>query len=337
MKQLQHYLALINQIVMDHLQHDMFPEGDAVRFQTSIDRLQIRASEFEGLTFEDIRVGLQDLVLPTAESKEIGLTFRLDNLVLHFASIFWTTAAAILRKSIITKAGHILDSISVEGVRVQVTLSPDKLLSVKVTMDRTNVMFGGSFDVRVENLVFFLGDFDLKEKDKKKALGQSKVILDRLEIYVTEALLKRTVDAFRDKIPSVVTALDFSLDNERMLVTAKTKLLPMAIPTELVFCTERNLFGIYIVKVLLGIARPLILKAVQWFAANRPEIEASGTRLYINPWAKIPVPIVCRLTKFAVENKEIVVAFEPLEPAPVELVAEEEPALDQPLPLLPVP
>ena len=122
-----------------------------------------------------------------------------------------------------------------------------------------------------------------------------------------------------------MTSLSFGLENDRMIVTAKAKGFPMAIPTELVFSTERNLFGIYIVKVLVGFARPLILKAVQWFAASRPEIEASDSRLYINPWAKIPVQVNCKLSRFAVDNGCVVVAFSPVEPPEVEAV-EPEPA-----------
>jgi hypothetical protein len=154
-------------------------------------------------------------------------------------------------------------------------------------------------------------------------------------------LLNRAVEAFRDKIPGVVTSLGFDLKNERMLVTVKAKGFPMSIPTELEFSTERNLFGIYIVKVMVGFARPLILKAVQWFAANRPEIEASDSRLYINPWAKIPVPVECKLTRFAIQDRSIVIAFSPLAPpAPApEVEAEATPAdVPPPIPsLLPMP
>jgi len=320
MKQLQQIVALVNRIVLDSVEVNLAPDGDSVSVAKSVSRMLIRTQDAEGLTLSDIQAVLQDLSLPSQEDPSVGLTPRLDNLNLKIDPSFFERAAVVAKERLVARLGMLVDEVRIRSASVKINLRGDKVLSTETRMECLEVVLGGRVGVTVSNVHILHENFNLKEKNKKLALKASRATIFNLEVRISEEFLNRAVDTARPKIPPIVQNLDFDLGSNRLLVTAKAKVFPMAIPVELLFHTENNLFGIYLSKVAVPFGAPVVRKALGFVAGRLPQtVKLNGDHLYIDPWGKIPVTVVCNVARFAIEDRHIVLQFTPPAslPAPV--------------------
>lgn len=322
MKQLQPVIAAINSLILEQLKVSLrLDSADSLLVGGGISRLLLglQADDWEptsesvaaenGLIIEGLKFGLEGVDLPSPTSPGVGATLRVDEVTLKFAPAFWQRASVLAKDPLVANLGKLLDRIHVRGLRIKVSLDPYKVLDVTVTQEHLEITLAGRPGVTVDHVDLTMEGFDLQEKNKKLAVKQSRLILRSVTTKVAEEFLNRAVDVARKKIPSMVQSIDFDLGYERMLVTSKLSVFPMAIPTELTFSAEDNLFGIYIVKVAIGLARPIILGIVKNFAKNRPEVKVMDSKLFINPWGKIPITLFARLKTFAIADRCIVVGF----------------------------
>jgi hypothetical protein len=354
MKKLQPVLDLISTLIVEQVEVDLASVSEqALGVKTLISKVLLKTRKADGLTVENIQVSVEKLQLPHPEDLNIHLTVVLENLDLLIFPEFWGRAARMARQAVVGKLGVLVDKVELRNVRIEIELSPAKLVDLRITMESCRVKLVGQLMQEVSNLNLEVLNFDLSEKDKKKALAAATVRLQDLRVRIMEITLNRAFDVVRDRIPSKakLSNVDIALIEETMRLTIKTGFLPMAIPVELQMSTRDNLFGIYIVKIFIGLARPLILKAIQTFAAGKREITASESNIWINPWVKIPVALECRVARFCVENGALLIEFgqlpiqvtapppaltpavedAPVEDAPVEAQsAEEESAQEQP-------
>lgn len=338
MKKLQPVLDLINTILVQSVQVQLASvSDDAIGVSTQVSKISLLAAEAEGLTIEDIRFNVESIKLPSPQNLNLEATLYLEHLNLLIAPAFWPRASKMAKNPLVAKLGILVDRVEVRGVRIQVSLTPAKVVSVRVTMDSCRVTLMGQVMQEVENLDLEVQGLDLKEKDKKKALQSSSIRLQNVQVKVYELTMNRAFDVIRDKIPSKakLSSLDIALIESTMRVTVKSGYFPMSVPIELQMSTRNNLFGIYIVKVFIGLARPFILKAVQTFAASKPEVSASGDNIWIDPWVKIPLPVEARVETFVVRSGALVIGFGSLperprlEAPPVQAEADEPPPVEE--------
>ncbi|MFN8606408.1 MAG: hypothetical protein U0931_02675 [Vulcanimicrobiota bacterium] len=312
MKKLQPVFEVVNTILLQQLQVGLSSAGDqAVGFKASIDQILLKTEAAEGLSLEQIQVTVEKLQLPHAADLNLYATLLLENLDLNILPPFWGRAAKLAKNPIVGKLGILLDRVEVRNVRVEVKLTPAKVADIRVTMESCRIKLVGQLMQETTNLNLEVYGFDLRQKDKKKALGDAVIRLADVRVRVLEMMMNRVIEVVREKIPSKVGGLEIALIDSTMRIDAKVKLgpLPMQVPVEVQLSTRDNLFGIYIVKIFVGMARPLILKAIQTFAAGRREISASGDNIWINPWPKIPVKPELKVERFAIESGALLIQF----------------------------
>ena len=257
----------------------------------------------------------------------------LENLDLNIEPAFWGRAAKTAKNPIVSKLGILLDRVEVRNARVEITLSPAKIADVMVTLESCRIKLMGQLMQETTNLKLEVYNFDLRQKDKKKALSEATIRLQDVRVRVLEMMVNRVIEVVRDKIPPKLTSLDIAFIDSTMRLNLKLSVFPVQIPIELQLSTRDNLFGIYIVKIFVGFARPVILKLLQSVAANRKEISASGDNVWINPWVKIPLKPECKVERFAIESGALLIQFGSLpEAQPKALPAPVEEPLDEPTP-----
>ena len=319
MKKLEPIFQLINAVVLERLAVRLrLGEDSGVNVESAISKILLglqsdpkASAEDNGLLIEDLDLGVEDLQLPSPGSPGISLTFRIDQVTLKFSPAFWPRAAVLAKERLVSNMGKLLDRIHLRNLKVKVSLDINKILDAEVWMEHQEITLAGKAGITVDDVHVLLEGMNLQEKNKKLAMKQSRLTLFSATTRVSGDVLNRGVDVARNKIPSMVQSIDFDLSYERMLVTTKLSVFPMAIPTELTFMANNNQFGIYIVKVLIGLARPVILGLLNKAAKNKPEINVSGDKLFIDIWSKVPIPVVCNLSQFAINDGKIVVAFSP--------------------------
>ncbi|MBS2035811.1 hypothetical protein JST97_12555 [bacterium] len=333
MKKLQPVFEVINTILLQQLQVGLSSDGDqAIGVKASIDQILLKTEAADGINLEQIQVTVEKLQIPHPADLNLYATVLLENVDVNILPPFWARAARLAKNPIVGKLGILLDRIEVRNVRVEVKLSPAKVADIQVTMESCRIKLVGQLMQETTNLKLEVYGFDLRQKDKKKALGDAVIRLADVRVRVLEMMMNRVIEVVREKIPSKVGGLEIALIDSTMRIDAKVKLgpLPMQVPVEVQLSTRDNMFGIYIVKIFVGMARPLILKAIQTFAAGRQEISASGDNIWINPWPKIPVKPELKVERFAIESGALLIQFGSLTehvpkalPAPLEAAAED--------------
>ncbi len=314
MKKLDPVLQLINTILLSQLKVVLSsPSEQALGIEVGLDQIALKAGEAEGLTIDDIQVRLEEVVLPHPDDLNLYATVRVERLDVNIANVFWSRAAKTARQAIVANLGLLLDRVELRDLRIQVAISPAKVIDLDVQLGSCCLKLMGQLMQETTGLHLVVENFDSREKDKKKALAEAKVRLNGLKVRVKEMLLNRAYDVIRERIPAKakLTSVDIALIEDSMRITAKTGYLPMSIPVEVRFATRDNLFGIQIVKIMVGLARPLVMKVVQMGTANKREITTQGDNIWINPWIKIPIALETRVQQFAVSEGCIVVEFAP--------------------------
>lgn len=325
MKKLQPVLDLLNTLVVEQIRVNLASLSDqALGVSSQISRIELKSGDVEGITLENLVAAVESVQLPYPGDLNLYATLFLDQVDLLLSPNFWPRAAHLAREAMVGKLGILADRVELRGARLRLCLSPEKCLNLSLEMASCQVKLMGQLMVDVAALKLNVDGLDLQQKDRKKALKEATVRLEDLQIRVYELTMNRAIEVIRDKLPSKarLNALDIALSERTMRVTVKTGYLPMSIPIELQMSTQNNLFGIYIVKIFVGLARPLILKAVQTFAASKPEVSASGDNLWIDPWIKIPLAIQCRVETFHIEGGALRIGFGSL---PKESPTQEEP------------
>jgi hypothetical protein len=310
MKKLHPVLELINTILLQQLQLGLSPVGDqGIGVKASIDQILLKTEAAEGLTLEQIQVTVERLQLPYAGDPNLYLTVVLENLDLNILPPFWGRAAKLARNPIVSKLGILLDRVEVRNVRLEVKLSPTKIADIQVAMESCRIKLVGQLMQETTNLKVEVYQFDLSQKDKKLALNQAIIRLADVRVRVLEMMVNRVIDVVREKIPPKVTGVEIAFIDSTMRIDARAKLgpLPMQVPVEVQLSTRDNMFGIYIVKIFVGMARPLILAGIKRFAAGRKEISASGDNIWINPWSKLPIKPEIKVERFAIESGALLI------------------------------
>lgn len=328
MKKLQPVLDLINTLIVNQVQVELASTGEqSLGVKALVSSVLLKTPQTQGLTVEDIAVSLEKLQLPNPDDLNLYLTVVLEKVDLSIAQDFWPGAARLAKNPIVNNLGILVDRVEVRNLRVEVELAPSKIVDLRVRMESLRLKVRNQLMKEVTHLNLEVLDFDLKEKNKKKALGEARVRVQDLKLRIMELMLNRLIEVGRDRMPSKLSSIDIALNDSIMRLTVKTNMLPMSIPIELQLSTRDNLLGIYIVKIFIGLARPLVLKAVERVAAKRREISASGDNIWINPWLKLPIKPQAKIERFTVEGGALVFQLGqlPVEPAPAPPAVWEEP------------
>jgi len=347
MKKLQPILDLVNTILLNQLQIGLSSVGDqSLGVKASIDQILLKTEAAEGLSLDQIQATVERLQLPHPADLNLYATVVLENLDLNIAPAFWGRAEKTAKNPIVGKLGILLDRIELRNLRIEVKLTPTKVADLIVTMDSCRIKLVGQLMQETTTLKLEVYNFDLRQKDKKKALAEATIRLQDVRIRVLEMMMNRVIEVVRDKIPSTVNSIDIALIDSTMRLDLKLKLgpLPMQVPVEVQLSTRDNQFGIYIVKILVKMARPFIMMGVQKVAARKPGLlSVSGDNIWVNPWGKIPIKPELKVERFAIESGALLIQFGSLPeaqpkalPAPVEVAQEdpEEPIVEEEVPEL---
>lgn len=328
LKDIARVLQLLNTVVVEQLQGSVDAAGEGLDGSLAIGRVLLKTANAEGLTFQDLRLGLQDLRLPSKEDRSVSATVRVDHMELLIAPAFYERAAAFAKEKLIKQAYKLVDRVVLDNLQVKVDVSAEKKIDVEVYLEKVQVMLGDQVAQIVENVRLRLEDF-VPGPDKKAALAASRLYLYNLQVRVAETFLNNATDVVRGKLPSMVEDVSMNLGGGKLAATAKVKVgLTLTGTAVLEFRTKRNNFGIQFAKIT-GV--PMAGKLVPWvastLASKLPDgIETSSDTIWINPWKKIPIPITCVVERFTVENNQIVLEFvPPPEAPPLHLVRRPEP------------
>ena len=312
MKKLQPVFDLVNTILLQQLQVGLSSVGDqAIGVKASIDQILLKTEAAEGLSLEQIQVTVEKVQLPHPADLNLYATVLLEYLDINIAPAFWGRAAKTAKNPVVGKLGILLDRVEVRNLRIEVKLSPLKVVDLQVTMESCRIKLMGQLMQETTTLRLEVFNFDLRQKDKKKALADATIRLQGMRVRVLEMMMNRVIEVVREKIPSKVNGIDIALIDSTMRLDLRLKLgpLPMQVPVELQLSTRDNQFGIYIVKIFVSMARSFILMGIQKFAAGRKEISASGDNIWINPWGKIPVKPELKVERFAIESGALLIQF----------------------------
>lgn len=343
MKKLQPVLNLINSVIVNHIQVDVASvSDDALGVNSKIGSILLSSGGVQGLSLEDIQVVVERVQLPTPEDLNLYLTLRLERLDLNIALDFWPKAARLAKNPMVGKFGTMLDRVEVRNLRVAVELSPAKVVDLRVTLESCQVTLKDRLMKEVTNLNLEVLDFDLKEKDKKKALGAATIRLQDLQVRILEILLNRLLEAGRDRIPSIakITSIEIALNEDTLRLAIKSGWWFTTIPLGLRFSTRNNLLGVFIDVV--GPVRKFVLGKVHKKAAGKRELSVDGDKIWIDPWMKAPVKVQCKMERFCIDSGALVLKFGTLAkalppPTPVaEDPASPKPVAETPPPPIPV-
>lgn len=334
MKKLHPVFEVINTILLQHLQVGLSAVGEqGIGVKASIDQILLKTEAADGLSLEQIQVTVERLQLPYPGDPNLYATVLLESLDLNLLPQLWARAAKLAKNPIVSKLGILLDRIEVRNVRVEVKLSPTKVADIQVAMESCRIKLMGQLMQETTNLKLEVYNFDLRQKDKKRALGEATIRVADVRVRVLEMMMNRVIEVVREKIPPKVGGLEIAFIDSTLRIDAKVKLgpIPMQVPVELQLSTRDNMFGIYIVKIFVGMVRPMILAAIKKVAANRKEISASGDNIWINPWPKLPIKPDIKVERFAIESGALLIQLGSLPeyqpkalPAPAAAVEEPE-------------
>ncbi len=329
MKDIARVLQILNTLVIEGLQGSVFPAGEGLDGSLELGRVLLKTAGAEGLTFQDLRLGLQDVRLPSKADRSVSALVRVDHMELLIAPEFYERAAAFAKERLVAKASQLVDRVIVDNLQVKFEMSAAKEINVEVYLEKVQIMLGDQVAQLVENVRLRVEDFVLGP-DKKAALAASKVYLYNLQVRVAESFLNNATEVIKGKLPPMVDDVSMNLSNGKLATTARVKLgLTLTGTAVLEFRTKRNNFGIQFVKIT-GV--PMAGKLIPWvasqLASKLPDgIETSSDTIWINPWKKIPIPISCQVERFTVENNQIVLEFvPPPEAPPLHLARRPEPA-----------
>jgi len=332
MKKLQPVLNLVNSLIINQIRIDAASVTDeALGVTSQIGSILLNSGETESLSLEDIQVGIERLQLPTPEDLNLYLTLLLERLDMKIALDFWPKAAKLAKNPMVATFGTMIDRVEVRNLRVAVALSPAKVVDVRVTLESCRVTLKDRLMKELTNLDLEVLDFDLKEKDKKKALAAASIRLQDLQVRVLEILLNRLLEAGRDRIPSKakITSIEITLNEDTLRLAIKSGWWFTTIPLGLRFSTRNNLLGIFID--VMGPVRKLVLGQVHKKAAGKRELSVDGDKIWIDPWVKAPVKIQCKMERFCIDSGALILKFGTLAkalppPVPEAKAVEEKPS-----------
>ncbi len=144
MKKLQPVFDLVNTILLQQLQIGLSSVGDqAVGVKASIDQILLKTEAAEGLSLEQIQVTVEKVQLPHPADLNLYATVLLENLDLSIAPAFWGRAAKTAKNPVVGKLGILLDRVEVRNLRIEIKLSPLKVVDLQVTMESCRIKLVG--------------------------------------------------------------------------------------------------------------------------------------------------------------------------------------------------
>lgn len=325
------YLELINTVAVQAATASVKATADGSLSVTGgVGKIELTAGDgqLEGLTFEELDFGVEELSLPSAAEPGIRAVPVVKRMVLRIAPAFYKRLARVVKEPLAAQAHQLVDQVVLDNLRVEVRLSmikgekPAQILDVDVQFDKVTVLCRERVCVTVSELALTIQGFDLSNKNKKAALAESLLVIHRLRVEVEEHFLNKAVDVGKAKAPDMVQEVHFELPGRKMIVNATVKVgMTVRSRVDLRLEAKRNLFGIYFDKFYLpglglplpGVARNAVLGAIKMVEKKlKGLVEVSDERLLINPWPKIPVPVECMVERFEVSQGKVVVAFGPV-------------------------
>ncbi len=322
MDQIAAALNVINNVSLSGLSTSINPtQGARLTIDGALDSLKLTASDgsLAGVTVVSEGFGIEGLDLPTPEDPSIALDPYVEHLEVTLAPDLFRRLAVFTREKVLEGFHEVVDRITLDTFEMAIRLTSEKVLHLDLSLKAVALCQEAEELIRIKDVSVSILHFDTK-KPPKVALESSVVVLRSALIEIEQSFFERAISASQSEIPPPLERLRIELPGPKMVIDGSARLkVPISFRTDLRLETENDLFGIYFDRfyipgtnmklpgftrnVLLGIFRGFIEKKM------RGLVEASNESLRINPWIKIPVKIVTRVEKFAVQDGKIVIAF----------------------------
>ncbi|MCA9792377.1 MAG: hypothetical protein KC910_11300 [Candidatus Eremiobacteraeota bacterium] len=322
MDQIGKYLNLINTVAVNQATASVnTAPGGALAVAAGVDSVDLSAGDgkLEGLSFQQLKFGLEDVIPPTPTDPSIRLKPVLSHMVLKLSAPFFARLAEVIKEPLAGRAHELFDTVILDNLRLGVKLTAKKVLELEVKLEKVRLLRGDEECVVVKDVLVRLYDFDLNNPNKKAALADTMVVIHGLRVEVAEKFLARALAVGKSKAPDVVQELTVELPGKKMVVGGAVKVgLSLSFRVDLRLETKHNLFGIYFDRFyvpgtnipLPGFSRNLLLGLIRAFEKKaKGLLEVTNESLMINPWPKVPCQVECKVEQFGVEEGRIVVVF----------------------------
>lgn len=323
MDQIVKALGLINSFRIDGLHGAANPtSGARLNLTGGLESFALTGADGNslGITITSQGFGIGNLSLPTPQDPSIGLDPYLSHLQVTLHQELFARLATFAGEPLLAGMHTVINRVVTRRLHTVVRMTRDKVVHADVVLDQLYLQHEAEELIRVKNLSLSLLDFDTK-LPPAVAKRECKVVLRALTVEIEQAFFDRVLEAVRSKIPREVTDVKIELPGPKMLVGAHVKksIFRSNVKAELELETEADLFGIHIKRLFVpgtnlkvpNILRDWILTAVRYFGERRLKglAEVSNESIRINPWPKVPVEVLTKVAKFAVEEGKIVIVF----------------------------
>lgn len=322
MDQIVKALGLINTVKVDGFTTSVNPtSGARLNVDGGLESLRLTAQDGEdaGVNITSKGFGVSRISLPTKEDPSISADPYLSHIQVDLENELFARLADFAREKVLKDMHQAVNRVLVHNLKTEVRLTSHKIAHVDVKMDEVLLQHDDDVQIRVRDLSLSVLDYDTKKKPKQ-AQREMTVVLRKLRLEIEQSFFERVLEASKVKIPPQLEELYILLPGPKMTVGGSAKVkLSIKFRVDLRLETENNMFGIYFDRFyvpgtnmkLPGITRNILLGLLRSAVESRAKglIEVSNESLRINPWSKVPVKLLTRVSAFAVEEGKIVLAF----------------------------
>lgn len=324
MDQIVKALGVINSFRVEELSGVANPtSGARLNFDAQLQGLRLTAADGTdpGISLSCQGFGARNLSLPTPNDPSIAVDPYARSLRVDLDERFFARAAVFAKDPVVADMHQAINRVEMSQVETQVRLTPAKVAHLDVELEQLTLQHDQEELIRILDLSLSVLDYDTK-KPPAVAQREAIVVLRKMRLEIEQRFFERILVAARKKLPSMVSKLDIELPGPVMVVDANVKIkIPISFKVDLRLETENDMFGIFFDRFyvpgtnmkLPGFTRNLLLGLIKTFAEDklRGLVEISNESMRINPWSKIPLNLIKKVKTFAVEQRRIVLEFEP--------------------------
>lgn len=322
MDQIVKALGLINTVRVDGFTTSVNPtSGARLNVDGGLESLRLTARDGEdaGVNIHSKGFGVSRVSLPTPEDPSISADPYLSQLQVDLEDALFERLAEFAKEKVLAGMHQVVNRVLVHNLKTDIRLTSQKVAHVDVTMDEVLLQQDDEVQIRLLDLSLSVLDYDTKKKPKQ-AQQEMTVVLRKMRLEIEQSFFERVLAASKAKIPPQAEEIYILLPGPKMTVGGSVKVkLSIKFRVDLRLETENNMFGIYFDRFyvpgtnmkLPGITRNILLGLLRSAVESRAKglIEVSNESLRINPWSKVPVKLLTRVSTFAVEEGKIVLAF----------------------------
>ncbi len=298
-----------------------FTEEEELELHAILDEATILAQEGESkhVHFEEGKVTVRNISLPTPESPTLEATVQLNQIRIHFLHPLFEALAKFTKQDIASKLDTIFDELLIHNIQVHIKKTLDNILDLRLYIDEVMVMQQGSPQVYVRGADIQVLHLDLNEEDSNKRLAQSKTVIHKLEIQLNESLFTQISSFALGLGIKELVALNIKLPGHIMVVSGKVKkIMTLPFQVDIALSEDNNKFVVALDNIhasiitLPGFIHSFINYIVSKYQhKSKGLLEVHNNKYYIDPVAASPGELIYNLDAFSIQDGNIIIRFTP--------------------------